>query len=198
MTPTPHALYFLFALAMLLVAAYSGLLGVLAVVTRRTSGIDVDVAHLCMGVAMSGMFVTALAVGRDGAWEAVFHRYGRHVPHESVHAVMSFAMVLMYWFPQGSTPLGAMAMGTVGANRADPALVLGLAVTVLGSAVFTLANPVKGVSHHGAHARRFVGDGTVEATVVPGVLGVLTAPWMEDASHVVMCVSMAFMLILML
>jgi hypothetical protein len=29
-------------------------------------------------------------------------------------------------------------------------------------------------------------------------VGLITAPWLEDASHVVMCVGMGFMLILMI
>ena len=34
-------------------------------------------------------------------------RFGLHVPHALVHAVMSFAMILMYWFPMGVVGLRA-------------------------------------------------------------------------------------------
>ena len=84
-----------------------------------------------------------------------------------------------------------------------------LAVLFFASAIFTLASPVKGASHHGTHVPVYVTGSVATSPPTPG-LGVggkppvgavetlITAPWLEDASHVVMCIGMGFMLILML
>jgi hypothetical protein len=198
MMPTPSGLYYLFGALMLAVAAYSVALLILQLASDRRSGWDVDVAHILMGVSMAGMFVTQWAFGPSAMWEFVFAvlltwfvgrsvqsvmRHGRHLPHETIHAVMSLAMLLMYRSAAGSTASRSMSMSTTAA-RVDPVLAFVLAVTVLASAVFTLASPVKGVSHHGRHAPAYA------------MSGVISAPWLEDASHAVMCVGMAFILVL--
>ena len=124
-----------------------------------------------MGVSMAGMFVTKWAFGPSAMWELIFaalliwfmvrsiqsiQRFGLHKPHEAIHAAMSFAMLLMYWYPMGSTS-GATGMSMSRhreAAKLDPGLGFVLALTFFGSAVFTLASPIKGVSHHGSHAFR--------------------------------------------
>jgi Domain of unknown function (DUF5134) len=217
----PSWLYYLFGLVMLAVAAYAVSLLVLSVTGRHHSGRDVDLAHIFMGTSMAGMFVTKWAFGPSAVWELIFaalmvwfivrtiqsvQRFGLHLPHEAIHSTMSFAMLLMYLYPMGATP-GAMSMSmSSGAARLDPGLGFALAVTFFASAIFTLASPVKGASHHGAHALAFATiatEGTKETRSVSGhetssVETVFTTPWLEDASHVVMCVAMGFMLILML
>jgi hypothetical protein len=226
MTTTPSWLYYLFGALMLAIAAYSLAGLILAVVRHRTAGRDVDVAHIFMGVSMAGMFVTQWAFGRRALWELIFgilltwfvvrsiqsvQRYGLHVPHEAIHAAMSFAMLLMYWFPMGSSPSGSMSMSSSTATRVDPGLAFVLAFLLLASAIFTLASPVKGASHHGTHARAYAMSGAAGSEVsesatgdapasisIGGIEGFIAAPWLEDASHAVMCVAMAFMLILML
>ena len=136
--------------------------------------------------------------------------FGIHLTHYLIHAAMSFAMLLMYVFPAGASS-GAMSMSMASSSsaRIDPGLSLLLAFVFFASAIFTLASPVKGVSHHGRHARAYamsgpaggtVGDasGSAPASATGGTLGLIAAPWLEDASHVVMCVGMGFMLILMI
>ena len=227
---TPSWLYYLFGLLMLAVAGYSVTLLVFSVTGRHHSGRDVDIAHIFMGVSMAGMFVTRWAFGPSAVWEFIFaalliwfvvrsvksiQRFGLHKPHEAIHAAMSFAMLLMYLYPVGATSRvsGTMSMSAAtGGARLDPGLGFLLAVTFLASAVFTLASPVKGVSHHGSHAFEYAGV-SVAATAsgdsgsgisrndsphVGGMEAVVTTPWLEDASHVVMCFAMGFMLILML
>lgn len=219
---TPSWLYYLFGLVMLMVAAYSVALLVLSVTGRHQSGRDVDIAHTFMGVSMAGMFVAKWAVGPSGMWELIFgglmiwfivrslqsiQRFGLHKPHEAIHAVMNFAMLLMYLYPVGATS-GPRAMPmsmSSGAAKLDPGLGFVLAVILLASGIFTLAAPVKGVSHHGSHALAYatVGAGGTEESVrspwngSSTVEAALTTPWLEDLSHVVMCVAMGFMLILM-
>jgi hypothetical protein len=179
-----------------------------------------------MGVSMAGMFVPKWAFGPSAVWELIFaalligfivrsiysiQRFGLHKPHEAIHAAMNFAMLLMYWYPGGSTA-GAtgMAMSTAsGAAKLDPGLGFVLACSFLGSAIFTLASPVKGISHHGTHAFSYALSGSAgtplpasrpaDQAPIVGALGTLvTKPWLEDLSHVVMSIGMGFMLILML
>lgn len=220
----PSWLYYLFGLLMLAVAAYGLVLLALSVTGSHHSGRDVDIAHIFMGTSMAGMFVAEWAFGPSAIWELIFaalmvwflvrsiqsiQRFGLHKPHQAIHATMSFAMLLMYWYPLGSTPGGAMSMSmsmASGSAKLDPGLGFLLAVTFLASAVFTLASPVKGASHHGTHALAYAtiaAEGTKEPWSSSGnetsaIEMVLTTPWLEDLSHVVMCIAMAFMLILML
>jgi hypothetical protein len=124
---------------------------------------------------------------------------------------MSFAMILMYWFPVGLTSgSGSMSMsGTPGGVHLDAGLGLLLALVFLGSAIFTLASPNKGASHHGTHlpALAVSGPPVTDPHVSPHGAGSaptgtiearVAIPWLEDVSHVVMCIGMAFMLILMI
>jgi hypothetical protein len=219
---TPSWLYYLFGVVMLGVAAYCLTLLVLSVAAGRPAGRDVEISHLFMGVAMAGMFVGRWAFGRSAMWEIIFstlmvwflvaaiqsvERYGLHLPHALIHAVMNFTMVLMYWFPIGApSPDGSMSMSTGGA-RLDPGLALLLTLVLCASAIFTLASPVKGRSHFGSHAPAYAlgatgGDGRGDrpdgvSTTVLEIDEAVAAPWLVDVSHAVMCVAMAFMLVLM-
>jgi hypothetical protein len=93
--------------------------------------------------------------------------------------------------------------------KLDPGLGFVLAVMLFASAVFTLAAPIKGASHHGTHVRTYAmaqsagsssyaGGADGGTSPVVGLEALLATPWLEDASHAVMCVGMGFMLILML
>lgn len=226
MTTTPSWLYYSFGSLMLVVAAYCLVLLIATVAKHKPAGWDVDAAHVLMGVSMAGMFVARWAFGRGAVWEVIFAvlltwflarsaqsmlKYGLHLSHSLIHAVMSFAMLLMYWFPvqlTGGAPSGSMSMAS-SASRLDPGLALLLAFMLCASAIFTLASPNKGASHHGAHLPAYAmsgagesggSDGCTEGPIVsPGrVEELLALPWLEDASHVVMCVAMGFLLILMI
>jgi len=135
--------------------------------------------------------------------------FGLHLSHYLIHAAMSFAMLLMYWFPdepgQGSSMSMSMGMASGGA-RIEPGLSFLLAFLFFASAIFTLASPDKGASHHGTHHRALALSGAAGGTVdtrpepapLTGAAGLVATPWLEDAAHVVMCVGMGFMLILMI
>jgi hypothetical protein len=224
----PPWLYYLFGGLMLAIAAYCLALITLAVATKRPAGRDVEVSHVFMGVAMAGMFVGRWSFGPDAIWEIIFgalmvwflvasvqsvQRWGLHLPHAVIHALMNLAMLLMYWFPMGASSSGSMsmssAMGGAGGAKLDPGLGLALAFILLASAVFTLASPVKGRSHFGSHAPAYAVSGSIRGArpdCAPGgvsasVLEVeeaVAAPWLVDVSHAVMCVAMAFLLIVML
>jgi hypothetical protein len=221
---TPSWLYYLFGVVMLAIAAYCFTLLVLSVATHRPSGRDVEISHIFMGVSMAGMFVGRWAFGRSAVWEIIFgallvwflvegiqsvRTYGLHLPHALIHAVMSFAMLLMYWFPMGATS-GAMSMSTSGTgSRLDPGVGFVVAFVLFASAIFTLASPNKGASHFGSHAPTYALAGSTsedrsDAETEAGAEAVLVlddvvaTPWLVDVSHVVMCIAMGFMLLLMI
>jgi hypothetical protein len=223
-TPTPVWLYYLFAVAVLAVSAYGLVLLVVSGAIRWAVGWDVDIAHIFMGVSMAGMFVAGWAFGPSAIWELIFTAllvwflvqsvqsvitFGIHLTHYLIHAAMSFAMLLMYVFPPGGgSGATSMAMASSSHARMDPGLSLLLAFVFFASAVFTLASPIKGVSHHGRHTLAYATSGTAGASVegpngrpaaaTRGAVGLITAPWLEDASHVVMAIGMGFLLILMI
>lgn len=222
----PVGLYYLFGVLMLALATYCLCLLVTAARVRRAPGRDVEISHLAMGLAMAGMFVPAWAFGPNNAWELIFlgllmwfvvrslqsiRLFGLHVPHTAIHGLMSFAMLLMYWFPMGSTSRAvSMSMGSGGA-RMDPGLGLVVAFVLFASAIFTVASPNRGATHYGTHCagnrrpmpapipgRREEGPViTLTAPVTTGIGGILGRPSLVDASHVVMCVAMGLMLMLM-
>ena len=220
---TPSWLYYLFGVLMLAVAAYCLALLILSVTTNRPAGRDVEISHIFMGVAMAGMFVGQWAFGRSAVWEIIFgvllvwfvvqsiqsvRLYGLHLPHALIHAVMNFAMLLMYWFPMGATS-GAMSMSDATSGpKLDSGVAFVVAFILLASAVFTLASPNKGASHFGSHAPAWALASTAGSgpegssaggttTSLLRVEGVVATPWLVDVSHVVMCVGMGFMLLLM-
>lgn len=218
MVGTPSWLYYLFGVLMWAVAAYCLWEIVNSMATRRTLGLDVEISHVFMGLAMAGMFVPQWAFGPNGMWVIIFlallawfvvgsmqsiQRYGLHVPHQGIHAVMSFAMLLMYWFPAGASA-GAMSMSmSAHGARMDPGLAFVVALVLFGSAIFTIASTHRGATHFGSHGPGAVpelhraaadGESAVAVAVPKGTVRLIAA----DATHVVMCVAMGFMLILMI
>ena len=144
-------------------------------------------------------------------------RFGLHKPHEAIHAVDELRHAADVPVSRrgdlGGCPGRCRCRSQQEGARLDPGLGFLLAVIFFASAVFTLASPVKGVSHHGSHAFAYATSVAVGATAsgdsgsgssqhdslqVGGLEAVVTTPWLEDASHVVMCFAMGFMLILML
>jgi len=124
---------------------------------------------------------------------------------------MSLAMLLMFAFPGDVTRVSApsMAMSSSAGSRLDPGLGFLLAFAFFASAIFTLASPRKGAAHHGSHVPDYAlvgsvapdrsdGSPTVTVANVSMIERVVATPWLEDASHVVMCVAMGLMLILMI
>jgi hypothetical protein len=117
---------------------------------------------------------------------------------------------LMYAFPRGANgSMAGMSMSTSPGSRLDPGLSFLLAVVILASAIFTLASANKGASHHGSYPPVFALGGGGEGggpedgqrqgwSSARGIEGLITSPWLEDASHVAMCVGMGFLLILMI
>jgi hypothetical protein len=211
----PPGLYYFFGVMMLAVAAYGLLLLATLAAERRSSGRDVEISHVAMGVAMAGMFVPAWSFGPNLVWEVIFvvlliwfaarsvqsvRAWGAHVPHTAVHAVMSFAMLLMYWFPSGTSPHAVSMTASATGGRIDPGLSFLIAFVLFGSAIFTVASPNKGATHFGTHGgdRVLVPASDGPATAASRLAGIVATPSLVDASHVVMSTAMGLMLILMI
>ena len=220
---TPSWLYYLFGVVMPAVAAYCLTLLALSVAANRPSGRDVEISHILMGVAMAGMFVDRWAFGPDAVWELIFGalmiwflvegvqsilRYGLHLPHALIHAVMNFAMLLMYWFPMGSSARAMAVSASPTGAKLDPGVAFVVAFILFASAIFTLASPNKGASHFGSHAPAYamaVATGSEEREGRPlrgsgpavTLDEIVATPWLVDVSHVLMCVAMGFVLLLM-
>lgn len=219
---TPHWIYYLFGALMFAVAGYSALLLAVGATARRTAGVDVELSHVVMGLAMAGRFMSSWAFGGNLLWELSFgalvvwfltratrsvQRNGLHFPHTLIHAFMSFAMLIMYWFPASMAGRATGASGAIGggmgskmaAQHADSGLLFVLAVALFASAVFTLASPRKGwVVYGSAQPASAVASADTDGSVTEEVEAVVTQPRLVDMTHVVMCVAMGFMLILML
>jgi hypothetical protein len=224
MLPAPNWLYYLLGVVMLGVAAYGAALLVSSLLWRRRAGRDVEVSHVAMGLAMAGMFVPAWSFGSGSAWVIVFvalaawfvvrslqsiDRFGVHVPHFGIHALMSVTMLLMFWYPgagsQGSMSMSGMSasMGSSAVGHAiDPALSLVLAFVLFASAIFTIASPNRGATYYGTHhagpasAPTLAEAGSPVGRPVPAFVHALAAPGLLDASHILMGVAMGLMLVL--
>jgi hypothetical protein len=155
-----------FAGIMLVVAAFSVGRLIVARVWSRPTHVDVDVAHVLMGVAMAGMFDSAINPVPSGVWETAFAglslwfvwrcyqfvidpgtetQYDDHVHRLSrrlIHLVMSLAMVYAYSAaatPEGASTSGGMAMsGATGTTADFVGIPLLFLVALLVSAIWEL------------------------------------------------------------
>jgi len=206
--------------------------------------VDVNVAHVAMGLAMAGMLVPRLKVLPDGLWEAGFvamslwfawqaarlvaHHVGlrvevsrRHgLSHNLIHLVMGLAMVYMYLaaVPAGTAAGSALSMtGPTGAAANFVGLPLLFVAILFASAVWQL----DGLSRYAPVRGHLVGavatggvpraerHGSPDASGPPvgeaprplaaaSAPGQWLAPRLEMGCHIVMCITMGYMLILML
>jgi hypothetical protein len=156
----------LFATAVAGVAVYSGSRLIASRAWRRPTHFDVDLAHVLMGTAMAGMFVSAVNFLPDQLWEVAFTTLGlwfvwkcyrfvgqrgiegrdddhvHHLSHYLTHLVMVGAMLYMYAVatrPQGPSKDAGMAMnGASGATANFVGLPLLFLVVLLASGVWEL------------------------------------------------------------
>jgi hypothetical protein len=229
-----------FAAVMLAVALYSAGRLVAARAWSRPIHVDIDVAHILMGVAMAGMLVSRLDPIGSGVWEVVFSLLGlwflwrcyqflvdpgtgfgyeEHVHRLSrrlIHLVMSSSMLYMYLAAAPATGSGGvMAMGATGSTSRLVALPLLFLVSLLASGIWELdgierfrptgapREPLP--AYAGSHRPVGGPEGAPEATeghnqVGPGAhpLNPWLAPRLEGVSHIAMCITMAYALVLML
>jgi hypothetical protein len=147
-----------FAATMLAVAGYCASRLVVSRLWRRVTELDGDGVHVLMGVAMAGMLVPRLNPLGASAWEVVFGFsamwFGwqaagayrgrvigsRRCPHPVPHLVESAAMLYMFLaasITRSGRPVAAMGPTSAGSSAPFPALVLGLALFMIGYVVWT-------------------------------------------------------------
>jgi len=218
--------------------------------TDRRINLDINIAHVTMGVAMAGMLVPTLTTLPTGLWEAVFVGTGtwflcrsvrfvarhvgnearpdlHHVSHYLTHLVMSCGMLYMYLAAPAAVPasFGSMSMGAPAGATADfvglPLLfVIVLSVSAVWhidtlSAMFsnkqsaplparTTSDPMSAVPPIG-NFEGVMFDTELSRScvcVAPDTAAeedrTFMAPRLEMACHVAMCITMGYMLILML
>jgi hypothetical protein len=218
MTPRPAWLALGFAAVMVAVSLYCVGRVIAARRWNRQNHLDVNISHIAMGFAMGGMLVPRANLVPNLAWEVVFasiaawflwrsvrvavarDRSGRdgHAhdwSHYPIHLVMALAMIYMYLAAAGgSGGIGRVGMSmTSGTGSPAELAVLPLLFTMLllGSAAWQL----DGFSGSGAA----VG---VRSAGVPAVALSSSRPWLaprlETGCHIAMCLTMGYMLVLML
>lgn len=211
---------YFFAAVMVAISLYC--IGRLALARRldRRNHYDVNVAHALMGLAMVGMLVPRWNIVPDAMWEVVFVamacyfafvsiRFARahgvagtegghahHISHYLIHLVMACAMLYMYSLGMPiAEPVGAL--GAMSGGAGDSVLTLLVVMVLIGSAVWQLDS---------ISMPRQVALATVGAADQVGPTGGADAgadprPWLsprlEVGCHVAMCVTMAYMLVLM-
>ena len=206
-----------FAAVMLVVAVYSAGRLVAARSWSRPSHADVDFAHVLMGVGMAGMLSSAINPVPAGVWEVVFTglvgwfawrcyrfvtRLGvegqdpdhvHHFSHWLTHLVMAVAMLYMYLVaatPSGPSRDAGMAMnGATGTTADFVGLPLLFLAVLLASGVWELDGI--GRFSPALSTGSVAGDGSVATRR-------WLAPRLEAGCHIAMCITMAYMLVLIL
>jgi hypothetical protein len=219
---SPTWLAYMFAALTAVVAVYC----VTRLIVARPRGsvieYDVDVCHALMAVAMIGMLVPRWNEVSPTVWEVVFliflvwfiakaamdyrARHGipgpvvtDHVRHHLFHGLMAFAMLDMYWIgmPLSSAHSGS-GMAMSGAHT-NPLVTLLAVVALLGftlwevDATFVRGSAAVMVADAGGH-----GWLLVRSDVSPAGTHPLLTPRLEAASFTIMCITMAFSLVLTL
>ncbi len=156
-------------------------------------------------MALYFLYFTVRHVANNGLWASPA---SDHVAHPVIHMVMACSMLYMYWLGMPMSSSGHMGMSMSGApSEGDPLLTLFLAAVLLASAIRqldaigrfsssrTMALSAAGagaVSSNGASVPH--GGGPVTGTAQEALL----APRLEVACHIAMCVTMAYMLFVMI
>jgi hypothetical protein len=139
--------------------------------------------------------------GTQGTDDAHVH----HISHFLIHLVMACAMLYMYWL--GALTAGnGMSMSSRAVSAGDPALTLLLVTVLLASAVWqfdtisrfapqppTLVSVSGGVATAAASGLAGEGGAAPEQRLNPWL-----APRLEIGCHVAMCLTMAYVLVLLL
>jgi hypothetical protein len=211
---------------MLVTSLYCAARLVAARVWRRPLHRDTNLAHMADGVAMAGMLDSTFKTLPNGAWDVVFGfftlwfavrgarfvlRHGiaatdedhvHHVSHYLSHLAMAGAMLYMFLeiSPAGAgSASGSMsAMGGTGTTSNLTGLTLLLVVILFASAVWH----ADGLTRYTTARPVLVGAGVTATTgaVVPAGADGLPwlAPRLEMGCHIALCITMGYMLILLL
>jgi hypothetical protein len=220
----PTWLAYGFVAVMVWVSGFCSVRLALAKHLGRQTHYDVNLSHVLMGVAMIGMLVPRWNVGPNGLWEIVFavvalyfvalsvrfvaiHGIGgidddhvHHISHYLIHAVLAGAMLYMYRLGMPVTTMSGTSMSMSGPphGAGDPGLTLLLISILVASAVWQLESI-------GEFARQptvavGAGGGPIGGTIGKGENGddrPWLAPRLEIGDHIAMCITMAYVLVLM-
>jgi hypothetical protein len=191
----------------------------------RQTHYDVNLSHVLMGVAMIGMLVPRWNGIPSGFWEIVFavialyfvalsvrfvavhglrgidDDHVHHISHYLIHAVLACAMLYMYWLGMPITTMSGTSMSMSGPPHGvgDPGLTLFLITILVASAVWQLES----IGEFARQPRVAVGAG---GAAMGGAIGKAPegdddrpwlAPRLEIGDHIAMCITMAYVLVLM-
>jgi hypothetical protein len=181
---TPAWILDIFAAAMLVVAAASAARLVVARAWRGGSAsADIDIAHLLMAIAMTGMLASSLTTLPDSAWEAVFglltawfaYRVVRDAQANGVRALagghcaphLVHAAAMLYMFLALAAPAsggGMSGMGGSGMQTLEyPTLALAFALVLVGYSIWDI-DQLSGKRYSGR-----VADLSLAGAALPGV-----------------------------
>ena len=221
----PVGLAYGFCGVMAWVSGFCSVRLVLARRLGRQTHYDVNLSHVLMGVAMIGMLVPRWNAIPNGLWEIVFavvalyfvalsvrflavhgirgidDDHVHHISHYLIHAVLACAMLYMYWLgmPITTTSGASMSMSGPPHGAGDPGLTLLLVSILVASAIWQLES----IGEFARQPRVAVGAG---GRAMGGALGKATegdddrpwlAPRLEIGDHIVMCITMAYVLVVM-
>jgi hypothetical protein len=133
-------------------------------------------------------------------------RHVHHISHYLIHMVMACAMLYMYWLGTPLSPHGTMAMSGPPPGAGDPGLTLFLITVLFASAVWQLDavdrfSPsrlvVATAAGGGAPGTGAAGTGPAGADGPGDPAERWLAPRLEMACHIAMCLTMGYMLVLM-
>ncbi|MGH9017128.1 MAG: DUF5134 domain-containing protein [Acidimicrobiales bacterium] len=158
--------------------------------------------------AMAVYFVAPAvrALGRRGP-TGTDAEFLHHLSHSIIHMVMACAMLDMYWLGTPGTAVSHTAMSSMSgppAGVGDPGLTLIIIAALLASAVWQLDRLPASSPRQLALAATAVGGGGGEPVggedddPDSGDARTWLAPRLEMACHIAMCVTMGYMLVLML
>jgi hypothetical protein len=215
--PGPVWIPYSFAAVMVAVSLYCVGRLVFARLLDRLNHTDVNVSHILMGAAMAGMLLPSHNPVPRAAGELVFGSlaawflartglylvrngeadrspvHGHHLSHYPIHMIMAGAMVYMYAVgtPTGGQGPAMLMSATTAGPQGYVAVSLLFVVVLFGSAVWQL----DAISQFAPAGIRVVaaGQGGDPYWGTP-----LLAPRLEIACHVAMCITMGYMLVIML
>ena len=202
----PHGLSATLAAVALAVAAYAAIRLAAAQTWRRRLYLDINLSHVLMGNAMAGMFLPSLNVLPARAWEGVFaaeaawlalaaarfvrgdgmprkdHDKAHRASHYATHAVMALSMLYVF-LDRGALPTGHASMAMPATLAATGSRLGGATWVSLLFVVVLLVSATCEIDSAHRSARS-------------GALSTATGRF-DAASHVAMCIAMAYMLVVM-
>lgn len=219
-----HPTWLAYSFAVLMVSVSVYCIGRLVLARRlgRRNHYAVSISHVLMGIAMIGMLVPRWNKVPNGLWEAVFGiialyfgarsvrfvvRHGvagtsddhvHHLSHYVIHMIMVCAMLYMYWLgmPIIASSGSSMSMSGPPQGAGDPSLTLFLIAVLLASAVWQLDSISRYSPHLALSGVGSDGRGSVQ-TSGDEIEAPWLAPRLEIVCHITMCLTMGYMLVLM-